>query len=93
IWVSDFFGHAVLMNKQSGEHIDVSGLRRGWDVIVAGGEFTGGAIYFRDMNILVRFEPGTMIAFDGTAQRHQIEKFSGCQRNSHVFFVHQSVFE
>lgn len=92
IWTSDFFGHAVLMNKRSGEHLDASGVRKGWDVIVASGDFTGGDLYLKDMNIRTTLAPGDVVLFDGTAQRHSIMPFEGPQRMSHVFFVHQSVF-
>ncbi|KAG9124444.1 hypothetical protein FRC07_011616 [Ceratobasidium sp. 392] len=44
VWHSHFHGRAVLMNKESGEHLDKSGVRRAWDVIIAGGEFDGGPV-------------------------------------------------
>ncbi|KAG9088167.1 hypothetical protein FRC07_012646 [Ceratobasidium sp. 392] len=93
IWDSNFFGHAILCNRQSGEHLDKSGVRRGWDVILAAGEFNGGEMFFKDIRFIVSFRPGTLLAFDGTAQRHVILPFTGQQRISHVFFLHQSVFD
>ncbi|EUC57547.1 2OGFeDO family oxygenase domain protein [Rhizoctonia solani AG-3 Rhs1AP] len=92
IWHSDFLGRAVLFNKQSAQHLDVSGVHRGWDILVAMGDFEGGALYLKDMNVRIPFRPGTLIAFDGTAQRHEIGSFTGPQRISHVYFVHSSVF-
>lgn len=94
IWKSHFFGHAVLANKQSGVHLDVSGVRRACDVIVPAGNFTGGDLYCMDMGVRVKdLAAGDVAIFDGTAQRHQILRFKGPQRYSHVFFVHQSVFD
>ncbi|KAG9119310.1 hypothetical protein FRC07_005715 [Ceratobasidium sp. 392] len=91
VWHSVYPGRAVIVNRQTGEHLDKNGLRRGWDVIIAGGEFTGGEFYLRDMNLRCPFRPGDLVAFDGTAQRHKIEKFEGRIRLSHVYFVHESV--
>ncbi|CUA77145.1 hypothetical protein RSOLAG22IIIB_12564 [Rhizoctonia solani] len=90
IWESKFPGLAVLMNKESGEHLDMNGVRRGWDVLLALGDFEGGSLYLRDLNVRVPFLPGTLVAFDGTRQRHLIEEFTGCQRISLVHFVHKS---
>lgn len=92
IWHSDFPGQAILMNKQSGEHLDISGVRHGVDVIVVTGEFGGGQLYLKDLNVLLDLEPGDLVIFDGTVQRHRILSFDGPQRVSHVFFAHQSVF-
>jgi hypothetical protein len=68
IWHSDFHGHAVVMNCQTGEHQDSKGVRQGLDVLVAARDFTGGAMFLRDLNVWIPFQPGTLIAFDGTAQ-------------------------
>ncbi|QRV77079.1 2OG-Fe(II) oxygenase family protein [Ceratobasidium sp. AG-Ba] len=92
-WGTPFLGRAVLVNRQSGEHLDRQGVRRAWDVIVAGGKYTGGDFFFKDMNLRCPFLPGDLVAFDGTAQRHQIESFAGNLRLSHVYFVHRSVLE
>ncbi|CAE6472640.1 unnamed protein product [Rhizoctonia solani] len=92
VWHSDFHGRAVLFNKKSAEHIDTSGVHRGWDILVAGGDFEGGGLFFKDLNMRIPFGPGDIIAFDGTAQRHAIEPFTGPQRISHVYFIHDSVF-
>lgn len=93
IWKSDFLGHAVIMNRRSGEHLDKNGVRRAWDILVAAGEFTGGSLFFKDLNVRIELLPGALVAFDGTAQRHEVEDFHGRQRISHVFFIHQSVFD
>ena len=79
------------MNKQSGEHLDVAGVPHGCDVILVSGDFSGGQLYLKDLNILLTLEPGNLVMFDGTVQRHRILAFDGPQRVSHVFFVHQSV--
>jgi len=93
IWLSHFFGHAVLMNKQSGRHLDKAGVRHGGDMLVASGDFSGADLYLHDANIRTSFMAGDVFFFDGTVQRHEIMDFRGPQRMSHVFFVHQSVFK
>ncbi|KAG9118823.1 hypothetical protein FRC07_006474, partial [Ceratobasidium sp. 392] len=90
-WNTPFPGRAVLVNRQSGEHLDQNGVRRGFDVIIAAGEFTGGDFYFKDMHVRCPFLPGDLVMFDGTAQRHKIEPFEGRIRLSHVYFAHRSV--
>ncbi|KAG9089722.1 hypothetical protein FRC07_012268, partial [Ceratobasidium sp. 392] len=91
VWHTRFLGRAVIVNRETGEHLDRLGVRRAWDVIVAAGDFSGGEFHFRDMNLFCPFLPGDMVAFDGTAQRHRIQKFTGPLRLSHVYFIHQSV--
>jgi hypothetical protein len=89
-WSSDFLGHVILANRQTGQHVDVNGIRRGVDILLAVGNFSGGTLYLKDVNICIPFLPGALVAFDGTAQRHAIEEFQG-ERQSHVLFVHWSV--
>lgn len=79
------------MNKQSGEHLDKAGVPHGCDIIIVTGDFQGGHLFLKDLNVLVTLEPGGLVLFDGTVQRHRILAFDGPQRVSHVFFVHQSV--
>ncbi|KAG8705639.1 hypothetical protein FRC09_002837, partial [Ceratobasidium sp. 395] len=93
IWPHRFFGHAIIANRETGIHTDSKGVRRGMDVLVAAGDFTGGELVLHDLNVVIPFLPGTLIAFDGTAQRHSIRTFSGTCRLSHVYFCHQSVFD
>ncbi|QRV79305.1 2OG-Fe(II) oxygenase family protein [Ceratobasidium sp. AG-Ba] len=93
VWHSSYHGRALLVNQQSGEHIDTKGVRRAWDVLVAAGEFEGGEIYLVDSDIHIPFMPGDMVAFDGTSQRHEIRPFNGKLRISHVYFVHRSVLD
>ncbi|KAG8716652.1 hypothetical protein FRC08_009075 [Ceratobasidium sp. 394] len=93
IWHNPFFGRAVAVNQETGEHLDVKGVRRGMDVIVAGGYYTGGELYLIDLDAEIPLLPGTLAAFDGTTQRHRIQKFEGSFRFSHVYFVHHSVFD
>lgn len=93
LWDSLFLGHSVIMNRTSGEHLDSHGLRRGFDGLLAAGTFAEGDLYFKDMNVRLKFEPGTLVLFDGTAQRHSVLGWTGDQRISNAFFVHRSVFE
>lgn len=81
------------MNRTSGEHLDSNSIRQGLDALLAAGSFGGGDILFRDLWLRVRFEPGTLVLFDGTAQRHSIMKWHGDQRISHALFVHCYVFD
>ncbi|QRV97236.1 2OG-Fe(II) oxygenase family protein [Ceratobasidium sp. AG-Ba] len=93
LWHSNFYGRAILMNVQSGEHLDCKGVRRGFDAIVAAGEFKGGDFRLHDIDVDIPFPPGTLIAFDGTAHRHSVKEFTGPQRISLVSFFHRSVFD
>ncbi|QRV94482.1 2OG-Fe(II) oxygenase family protein [Ceratobasidium sp. AG-Ba] len=93
VWHSLFPGRALLVNQESGQHLDQQGVRRAWDVLIAAGDFEGGEVFFADVNLFVPFLPGDMIAFDGTALRHEVRPFSGKRRISHVYFVHRSVLD
>lgn len=81
------------MNRTSGEHLDSRGLRRGFDGLLAAGKFHDGDLLLKDLNVQIRFEPGTLVLFDGTSQRHSILEWGEEQRISNAFFVHRSVFE
>ncbi|KAG9121728.1 hypothetical protein FRC07_002193, partial [Ceratobasidium sp. 392] len=91
VWHTQFLGCAMIVNRETGKHLDWLGVRRTWDVIVAAGDFSGGEFHFCDMNQFCLFLPGDMVTFDGTAQRHQIQTFTGQLRLSHIYFIHQSV--
>ncbi|KAG8725797.1 hypothetical protein FRC10_007834, partial [Ceratobasidium sp. 414] len=93
VWHTSFLGRAVIVNRETGEHLDRLGVRRAWDVIIAAGDFDGGDFFLRDMNVRCPFRPGDLVAFDGTAQRHKIERFTGRIRLSHVYFIHRSVLD
>lgn len=86
-----FPGRTVICNRQSGEHTDSNGVRRGTDVLYAAGDFDGGEVYFKDLSIRIPLKPGTLLLFDGTSQRHSIDKWSGPQRFSFALFVHTGV--
>lgn len=86
-----FPGRSMICNRQSGEHLDSNGLRRGADCLYTAGNFTGGEVYFKDLAIKVPLKPGTLLLFDGTSQRHSIEKWDGPQRFSFALFVHKGV--
>lgn len=88
---SKFPGRTVICNRQSGEHTDSNGIRRGTDVLYAGGDFYGGDVYFKDLALRIPLEPGTLLLFDGTSQRHSIEKWGGPQRFSFALFIHHGV--
>lgn len=81
------------MNRTSGEHLDSHRLRRGFNGLLAAREFHDGDLLLKDLNVQVRFEPGTLILFDGTSQRHSILEWGREQRISNAFFMHRSVFE
>lgn len=91
IWASLFPGHSLICNRTTGEHIDKSGIRRGFEAILAHGEFSGGELFLKDLNVQISLLPGTLILLDGTSQRHRILPWSGPQRYSNALFVHRSV--
>lgn len=93
LWDSLFLGHSVILNRTSGEHLDSHGLQRGFDGLLAAATFQKGDLYFKDMNLQLQFEPGTLVLFDGTSQRHSVLNWTGEQRISNAFFVHRSIFE
>jgi hypothetical protein len=93
MWESIFLGKSIIVNRQSGEHFDKWGIRKGFDVLLAAGDFTGGEITFKDLNLRTAFLPGTAVFFDGTAYRHSIGNWQGKQRISNALFVHGSIFK
>lgn len=92
IWGSVFPGHSLIGNRTTGEHLDSHGIRRGFEAILAGGSFTGGAPYLKDLHARLHLSPGTLLLLDETSQRHRVEEWHGKQRFSHAFSVHRSVF-
>ncbi|KAG8734047.1 hypothetical protein FRC12_018669 [Ceratobasidium sp. 428] len=93
LWNSLYTGRAIIVNREAAEHLDRKGVRRAWDIILVAGDYTGGDLWIRNMKLFCPLLPGDLVAFDGTCHRHQVMPYTGSLRISHVYYIHQSVFD
>ncbi|KAJ7643175.1 hypothetical protein DFH06DRAFT_934062, partial [Mycena polygramma] len=69
-------------------HLDTSDLPDGWPSLGAEGDFTGGDLIARELNLRSFYWPGDFLAIRGRIVRHAAPEFEGPQRISMAFFTH-----
>jgi hypothetical protein len=86
-------GRELLFNRLSGPHRDSQDPQLAYAGLYAAGNFTsGGYLYFRQLNLCVRFLPGDFILLQGRVLEHEIEAWEGGQRISIPHFTHTSLW-
>lgn len=83
-------GRELLFNRLSGPHLDSQDPHLAWAALFAAGAFTGGEIYFPQLNLTVRLSPGDAVWVRGRVVVHQILPWAGGQRISIPHFTHTS---
>ncbi|KAG8691591.1 hypothetical protein FRC11_000301 [Ceratobasidium sp. 423] len=92
-WTSDFPCYGVAINRVTGMHRDIKGIRAGLDVIGVCGTFTeGGDLELADLNLRLEWTPGCLAAFDGYDFRHKVHEWSGGSRIALISFCRQSTW-
>lgn len=88
-----FEGRSLIFNRQTSRHIDGRDLLSGWQVLIAGGDFSsGGSVRIPKLGLRLRLLPGDMVMIRGRVLAHEIEPWKGGQRISLVNFTHESVW-
>lgn len=82
---------ANLYNKQSPPHYDRAGIAWGWDLLQAGGQFTGGRFVLSELGLHVDFLPGDVLLVRGTLLKHHTERWEGLKRLAVVHFIHREM--
>lgn len=82
---------AINFNYASKGHYDDDDYQNGLCWVVVFGDFEGGELYFRDLNITIAIRPGDVIAFRSFELFHEVREYTG-QRYSIVMFQSQEMF-
>ncbi|KAG9086984.1 hypothetical protein FRC06_002779 [Ceratobasidium sp. 370] len=89
-WTSLFPCVAVGFNRTTRMHRDSKGFRNGLDVIGVLGNFTGGNLRFRDLNVVLEWQAGCLATFDGYDLAHAVEPWEGQCRATLISFCRSS---
>jgi len=79
------------INCAQAQHKDELDYRAGFCWVTTFGTYTGGSLYFSELNIEFNIQPGDLIAFKSYLLRHGVQPYNG-QRHSLVLFGHHEVF-
>ncbi|KAI5825013.1 hypothetical protein K523DRAFT_251954 [Schizophyllum commune Tattone D] len=86
-------GRVVLFNRKTPAHTDRQDPMRGWAVLVALGDFSGGDVCLPDLKATLRLHPGDAIFLRGRALKHAIGDWDEGQRISIAHFTHKSTWD
>jgi len=85
-------GRSIQYNRQTPLHADSTDPPTAWVALVALGEFKGGSLFIPRLNLVLYYEPGTIIFLRGHILPHQVLPFYGGQRLSIAHFTHESLW-
>ncbi|POY75908.1 hypothetical protein BMF94_0991 [Rhodotorula taiwanensis] len=84
-----FFMSIVLVsNRRVAPHFDASDPLHGWAASTPFGSYTGGDLFFIDLDLRVALKPGDLLVFRSALLRHSVLPFTG-SRHSLVAFTHE----
>ena len=86
-------GRVILFNRKTPVHRDGRDPPTGWAVIVAAGQFNGGALHIPALKLRLRLEPGDAVMLKGHVLEHEVDDWDNGQRISFAHFTHQSVWD
>ncbi|KAJ8579255.1 hypothetical protein M405DRAFT_754724 [Rhizopogon salebrosus TDB-379] len=85
-------GRSVQYNRQTPLHPDSTDPPSAWVALVALGKFKGGSLFIPRLNLVLYYEPGTIIFIRGHILPHEVLAFHDGQRVSIAHFTHESLW-
>jgi hypothetical protein len=85
-------GRAIMWNRQTPLHADVTDPVNAWVTLFTLGRFTKGHLFVRRLNLRLFYEPGALVVIKGHILPHEVEVWEGGQRISVVHFTHESLW-
>src|SRR5579875_1962105 len=86
-------GRAIMWNRLTPDHKDIRDPLVAWACLVVLGRIKTGWLFFRQLNLRVRYQPGDMVWLRGAILDHEVELWEGEQRICIAHFTHKSYFE
>jgi hypothetical protein len=88
---SPWLGMVIGANLITNAHHDNRDLKMGWAALLCWGEFNGADFIIPELNLKIKYQPGTIILLRSFALEHFITKWDGNCRYFTIFTTHQSV--
>ena len=85
-------GREIIWNRMSGLHTDTQDPPLGWAILTGFGDFKGGAAWIKPLNLVIRYEPGDVLAIRGRVLAHEVRGDFIGQRITIPHFTHSSVW-
>lgn len=89
---SAFTGLALIFNRRTPRHKDITGGEISWDGLWPIGDYQGGDLHFADLNFTSYYGPDTFVLLRGGKLAHEVLDWEGPLRISVVYFSHKEVF-
>lgn len=86
-WPGATPGISVVSNRASICHLDVNGYKRWYDLLVSAGTHTRCWFRLPDLNLDMKYLPGTVIALNGRILRHEVVEWEGGDRVCYAHWV------
>ena len=86
-WPGAMPGISVISNRASICHVDGKGQKEWYDLLVTAGTYTGCWFRFPDLDIRLKYLPGTAIALNGRILRHEVIEWKGGDRVCYAHWV------
>ena len=86
-------GRAIMWNRLMPDHRDHRDPKVAWAAFVVLGHTKSGWLFFQQLNLRVRYQPGDVVWLQGAILDHEVEVWEGEQRISIAQFMHKSYFK
>ncbi|KAF5359966.1 hypothetical protein D9757_012147 [Collybiopsis confluens] len=85
-------GRAIMWNRITPDHKDSRDPLVAWAALVVLGRIKSGFLFFRQLNLKVRYQAGDVVWLRGAILDHEVDVWDGEQRICVAHFTHQSYF-
>jgi len=86
-WPGATPGITVISNRATVCHLDAKGHKKWYDLLVAAGTYTTCQFRVVDLNLEMKYLPGTVIALNGGLFRHEVIQWEGGDRVCYAHWV------
>lgn len=91
-WTSAFNGVAVISQRITPAHRDLSSMPHWYDMLVALGQYKNCDLEFPGLKLSLEYGPGTVVGLSGMVLEHEVANFKG-NRVCYAYFMKDSVHE
>lgn len=86
-WPGATPGISVISNRASICHVDINGYKEWYDFLVAAGTYNKCWFRLPDLELCLKYLPGTVVALNGRFLRHEVVEWEGGDRVCYAHWV------
>jgi hypothetical protein len=91
-WPSVASGLAIVVNRTTRMHKDVNGMNACYDLLMTAGEYDNCYLELEDLNMKLRYLPGSVVALCGRIFEHGVNDWTGGNRVCISHYFRKNVF-